>query len=65
MKIQLARRQFLRAGSAILALPWLEGMAAAADAAPPRRMVAINTEFGLYGPAFFLSQAGAACEWSS
>ena len=64
MKIQLARRQFLRAGSAILALPWLEGMATAADAAPPRRMVAINTEFGLYGPAFFPEQAGEDYELS-
>ena len=57
MKIEFGRRQFIRAGAAALALPALECLAAD-DNAPPQRLVAINTEFGLYGPAFFPEQAG-------
>jgi hypothetical protein len=53
-----SRRHFLRAGSAFLALPWLERLAVAGETAPPRRMVAVCTSFGLYGPSFFPQQAG-------
>ncbi len=60
-RIPLTRRQILRAGAVALALPWLESLADAGEpaaAAPPRRMVAICTGFGLYGPSFFPEQAG-------
>jgi hypothetical protein len=54
-----SRRQFLRAGSSLLALPWLESLAgAAASAALPRRMVAICNNFSFYGPSFFPTEAG-------
>jgi len=54
-----SRRQFLRAGSSLLALPWLESLAgAAAASAPPRRMVAICNDFSFYGPSFFPADAG-------
>lgn len=54
----VTRRHFIRAGSALLALPWLEGLAVAGESEAPRRMVAICTGFGLYGPSFFPEQAG-------
>lgn len=54
-----SRRQFIRTASALLALPWLETLAAAAgEKAPPRRMVSICTSFGLYGPSFFPEGSG-------
>lgn len=54
-----SRRQFLRVGSSLLALPWLESLAGAATATSrPRRMVAICNNFGFYGPAFFPTEAG-------
>ena len=59
-----SRRQFLRTSSALLALPWLETFASAAETAPPRRMVSICTGFGLYGPSFFPTQAGRDYEAS-
>ncbi|HEV7401525.1 MAG TPA: DUF1552 domain-containing protein [Chthoniobacteraceae bacterium] len=53
------RRHFLRTSSVLLALPWLESLAGAAEAAaPPRRMVNVCTSFGLYGPSFFPENAG-------
>ena len=55
---QLTRRQMLRAGSAVLALPWLETFARADEKSPPRRIISICTSFGLYGPSFFPEQAG-------
>lgn len=58
----MSRRTMLRAGAAVLALPWLESLAHAADpaakAGPPKRMVAICHAFGFYGPSFFPEQAG-------
>ena len=49
-----SRRQFLRLGSSLLALPWLESLAGAAAASgPPRRLVAICNNFGFYAPSFF------------
>ena len=53
-----SRRQVLRAGAGVLALPWLESFSSAAEPAPPKRMINICTGFGLYGPAFFPGQAG-------
>ena len=60
------RRQFLRSTTALLALPWLETLASAAEAVagPPRRMVSICTSFGLYGPSFFPKTAGRDYEAS-
>jgi hypothetical protein len=56
------RRQFLRTGSAILALPFLEALAprsARGDAAAaPKRMVCIMTNTGLLPDNFFTEQAG-------
>lgn len=54
------RRHFLRTSSVLLALPWLESLASAAEAAaaPPRRIVNVCTSFGLYGPSFFPEKAG-------
>jgi len=54
----LARRQFLRVGASMLALPWLETLALGADQGPPKRIVTVCTNFGLYGPAFFPGDAG-------
>jgi len=48
----LNRRRFLQAGAALLALPPLESLGAAA-APQPKRLVAVCTAFGLYGPSFF------------
>src|SRR5437763_8354281 len=53
-----SRRQFLRSSCALLALPWLETFAGAAQAALPRRMVSFCTSFGLFGPSFFPDKAG-------
>lgn len=52
------RRQFLQSSSICLALPWLETLARADEAAPPRRIVNICTSFGLYGPSFFPEKPG-------
>ena len=54
----IGRRRFLRVGSAVLALPWLESLAAAEERLPPKRMVSVCTSFGLYGPSFFPEKAG-------
>jgi hypothetical protein len=54
-----SRRQFLRVGSSLLALPWLESLAGAAAATDrPRRLVAICNNFGFYAPSFFPTEAG-------
>jgi hypothetical protein len=58
------RRQFLRAGSVCIALPWLESLARAGEDALPKRMVNICTSFGLYGPSFFPAKAGRDYEAS-
>ena len=55
---RLTRRRFIRSTSAFLALPWLESIAGAQNAPPPRRIVNICTAFGLYGPSFFPEKAG-------
>ena len=55
MKSISNRRGVLKAGSAVLALPWLESLSLAAEPSRPKRLVSICTNFGLYGPAFFPS----------
>jgi len=64
MNPQLTRRRLLKAGSAILALPWLESLAPAQEKAPPKRIISVCTSFGLYGPAFFPTKPGKDYEAS-
>ncbi len=52
-----SRRHFLRASGAVLALPWLESIAA--DSAPPRRMIAMCNDLGFIPDYFFPKAAGA------
>ncbi len=61
----LSRRTFLRGTGVSLALPFLEAMwparafaAATEAAAAPKRMVAICTSLGIYGPALFPTETG-------
>src|SRR5262245_43036027 len=58
----LSRRTFLRGAGVALALPLLESMlparAAAAEAAVPRRLVAIETNMGILPQFFFPEKAG-------
>ena len=55
----LNRRNFLRAAGVSLALPWLDALAPAQQAAaPPRRMVCICTPLGLHPAAFFPEREG-------
>jgi hypothetical protein len=60
--LPVSRRHVLRAGAALLTLPWLPSLAPAADplqrSGPPQRLVMICHAFGLYGPSFFPAQAG-------
>ena len=62
----LNRRQFLRSGSAVLALPFLEALAPrlarGAAATPPKRMVCIMTNTGLLPDNFWPKQTGKAFE---
>jgi hypothetical protein len=58
------RRQVLKAGTAVLALPWLETLARADEKTPPKRIINICTSFGLYGPSFFPEQPGRDYEAS-
>lgn len=62
MTTATTRRQILRAGTAMLTLPWLESLAPAAEKSPPKRMLTICTSFGLYGPCFFPAKAGTGYE---
>jgi hypothetical protein len=64
MNTYVTRRQVLRAGSAILALPWLEALAVADEKAPPKRIITVCTSFGLYGPSFFPTNTGRDYEAS-
>jgi hypothetical protein len=57
--MKLTRRHFLRAAGVSLALPWLDALAPAQNAAPlPRRMVCICTPLSLHPANFFPEQAG-------
>jgi len=58
------RRQILKAGSAVLALPWLETFARADEQTPPQRIICVCTSFGLYGPSFFPAKPGRDYEAS-
>lgn len=61
----MPRRQILRAGSAILALPWLESRCHADQPESPKRLVSICTNFGLYGPAFFPSEEVSGSDYKA
>lgn len=54
------RRSFLRAGSGVLALPFLETFAtpAAAEAAPPKRVIFLGGGFGFTKDTFYPKTAG-------
>ena len=59
----LSRRAFLRGTGVSLALPfldamWPQGRALAAATTAPKRLVAVCTSLGIYGPAFFPKGAG-------
>jgi hypothetical protein len=57
--MKLNRRRFLRAAGVSLALPWLDALAPAQNAAPlPRRMVCICTPLSLHPANFFPEQSG-------
>ena len=61
-KAPITRRTFLRGAGVALALPWLDSMqpvfASGRPAAPPRRMVAIETNMGILPQFFFPDLAG-------
>lgn len=58
----LSRRAFLRGTGVSLALPMLDAMLpsrlTAASATPPKRLVAVCTSLGIYGPALFPKETG-------
>ncbi|HEY3900496.1 MAG TPA: DUF1552 domain-containing protein [Chthoniobacter sp.] len=58
----ISRRTFLRGTGVALALPFLDAMwpqsATAAETAAPKRLVAVCTSLGIYGPAFFPKETG-------
>lgn len=58
------RRSFLRLGSSVLALPFLESFAGtkAAAAAPPKRMIFLGGGFGFTKDTFYPKQAGRFSE---
>ncbi|MBM4068912.1 MAG: DUF1552 domain-containing protein [Planctomycetes bacterium] len=56
--MNLDRRHFLRATGVSLALPWLDALAQAPAARPPRRMVCICTPLGFHTPFLFPERAG-------
>jgi len=64
--INTQRRSFLKAAGACIALPALESLPrvlrAGETANPPRRMVCIGNEFGMYPGAFWPETAGADYE---
>lgn len=58
----VSRRAFLRGAGVALALPFLDAMwprrAGAAEITAPKRMVAICTSLGIYGPALYPKETG-------
>jgi hypothetical protein len=64
--IPIHRRSFLRAAGVSIALPVLESLPGAIwareAAAPPRRLVCVGNEFGVYPGAFWPEKAGAEYE---
>ncbi len=63
------RRSFLKAAGVCVALPAFESLpraaAGAENAAPPRRMVCVGNEFGMYGEAFWPKTFGAEYEMTA
>jgi hypothetical protein len=59
---RIDRRSFLKAAGVCIALPALESVPRAAGAAPPRRLVCVGNEFGMYPGAFWPERAGADYE---
>ncbi len=61
-KAPISRRTFLRGTGISLALPFLDAMwpqrLLAADASTPKRLVAVCTSLGIYGPALFPKEVG-------
>lgn len=63
-RVPISRRDFLRGTGVALALPFLDAMwpqragAAASATTAPKRMVAICTSLGIYGPALFPKETG-------
>src|SRR5947207_14656941 len=64
--LNIGRRSFLKAAGITIALPALESMSRFAAAAekkePPRRMICVGNEFGMYPGAFWPSNFGADYE---
>ena len=64
--LKIGRRSFLKAAGVTIALPALESLprvlAAAEVKEPPRRMVCVGNEFGMYPGAFWPSKFGADYE---
>lgn len=58
------RRSFLRAGSTVLAIPFLETFASTADSskAPPKRVIFLGGGFGFTADTFYPKQAGRFAE---
>jgi hypothetical protein len=58
----ISRRAFLRGTGVALALPFLDAMwprgAGAAESKAPKRMVAVCTSLGIYGPALYPTETG-------
>src|SRR6187200_853194 len=58
----ISRRAFLKGTGVSLALPFLDAMwpqrLLAAQAAAPKRLVAVCTSLGIYGPALFPKETG-------
>ena len=65
-KKRISRRAFLRGAGLTVALPWLEAMvpalATAAEAAVPRRFVAVSNGLGFHAPHLFPEKAGREYE---
>ena len=65
----ISRRAFLRGTGVALALPFLDAMwpqrLLAAQAPAPKRLVAVCTSLGIYGPALFPKQTGRDYESTS
>ena len=66
MNVDVNRRVWLRgAGGALMALPYLDAMASAADRhSQPMRMVCIGLNFGLVPRLFFPSETGSSYQLS-
>ncbi len=58
LNVKLTRRTFLRATGVSLALPWLDALAPAQQAATPRRMVCVCTPLGLHAQNLFPQAVG-------